>query len=83
MRRGRARDERAGPNPEVRSSPLGDSERKRGERQEGRQAPEFTVLTFVSCAIFLLIFRCRSCVYSMAMPDWKGTLVAEGEVNFP
>lgn len=41
-------------------------------------------LTFVSWAIFLLIFRCRSWVYSIAMPGWKVTvLVAEDELNFP
>lgn len=48
--------------------------------------------TLVSCAIFLLILRCRSWVYSMAMPDWKEPLGAveeeeeveeEDEVNFP
>lgn len=43
----------------------------------------YVSLTFVSCAIFLLIFRCRSWVYSMEMPDWKDMLDAEDEVYFP
>lgn len=45
--------------------------------------PIIVLLTFVSCAIFLLIFRCRSWVYSMAMPGWKDMLDAEDELNFP
>lgn len=32
-------------------------------------------ITLVSCAIFLLIFRWRSCVYSRVKPDGKDVLV--------
>lgn len=41
------------------------------------------LLTLVSCAIFLLILRCRSWVYSMATPDWKEAVDDEDGVNFP
>lgn len=46
--------------------------------------PDRRSLTLVNWAIFLLIFRCRSWVYSIAMPGWKVTLLdAEDELNFP
>lgn len=49
---------------------------------QGPLIPEYltitvTILTFVSCAIFLLILRCRSWVYSMVIVD------DEPELYFP